>query len=205
MNSWKTSLCGVLGLIGICLIKFFPEYAKIGEALLFIAPNVGLVMARDNDKTSEQAGAGRVTVQGNLPLQILIGFIALGFFFGPGCASLEKGADPVVVRAEQTLTVATSAFDTFLKLDNDNRALVKQKAPQVHEFAEWLREPSQFPGSTNVVARWACLVESAELTKLAYKQNRSADNKANLVTALATLQTAVDQAQSQLAELNTLK
>ena len=65
MNSWKTTLCGVLSLVaaGITLVAVplldadpatLPNWGAFGAAL---SAAVGLFLARDNDRTSEQAGA----------------------------------------------------------------------------------------------------------------------------------------------------
>ena len=62
MNSWKTTLTGVLTIVvalataGIAWLKSgtFPDLAPVVVA---VTAGVGLIMARDNDKTSEDAGA----------------------------------------------------------------------------------------------------------------------------------------------------
>lgn len=68
MNSWKTTLCGVLSilaavatLIAIPLLDAdpltVPNWTAAGAAIM---AGVGLVLARDNSKTSESAGANRL-------------------------------------------------------------------------------------------------------------------------------------------------
>ncbi len=57
MKSWKTSLCGVLILVGGIVSKFFPEYGNYGAAAMALGSGLGLIFARDNSVTSEQAGA----------------------------------------------------------------------------------------------------------------------------------------------------
>jgi len=65
MKSWKTTVCGILGVVtaGITLIatplldadpETLPNWGAFGAA---IAAALGLIFARDNDRTSEQAGA----------------------------------------------------------------------------------------------------------------------------------------------------
>ena len=65
MNSWKTTVCGILSLVaaGITLVAVpmldadpatLPQWGAFGAA---IAAAMGLWFARDNDKSSEQAGA----------------------------------------------------------------------------------------------------------------------------------------------------
>lgn len=113
-----------------------------------------------------------------------------------GCAALAPGADPVVVRAEQSIQIAFSTFDTFLKLEHDNSAKVKDKAPEVHQFAEWLREKDA-SGTSQGIA----MIRSADNFKNAYKSNRTAENKANLITILATLESAVSETQKHLTAI----
>lgn len=111
-----------------------------------------------------------------------------------GCVSLKPGADPIEVRAEQTLSVAFATMDTFLKLAHQQESRLKTAAPQVLKFADWLREPQP-----DGLPRGASLVASANRVRQAYKANRSADNKASLVTALAIVESAVSETNRQLA------
>ena len=63
--SWKTTLCGILGilaaainLIAIPLLDADPvTTANFGGFLAIAVPAIGLLFARDNNVTSEQAGA----------------------------------------------------------------------------------------------------------------------------------------------------
>ena len=69
MKSWKTTLCGVLGAIAAAITLVAvplmdndestnPNWAGMGAAL---ATAAGLFYARDNNVTSEQAGATGAT------------------------------------------------------------------------------------------------------------------------------------------------
>lgn len=111
-----------------------------------------------------------------------------------GCTTLQPNADPVVVRAEQSIQVAFATLDTFLKVDHANRELFKTSLPEVHKFAEYLRAPVGNPPAPRGIS----YIESAVKVKNAYKLNRTAENKASLVTALATLETLIQQTQAQL-------
>jgi hypothetical protein len=113
-----------------------------------------------------------------------------------GCATLNPGADPVVVRAEQSIKVAFDTFDTFLKMEKSNQARIRDKVPAVHEFAEWLRAPGP-----NGSPRGIAIIESANTVKNAYKRNRSPENKANLISALAAVEAAVSQTQKHLISI----
>lgn len=103
-----------------------------------------------------------------------------------GCfATLDKNADPVVVNAERTMEVARVTLDAFVRFEFKHRA----KCPQeVQDAAERIRKEA--PEWFNRAMRF----------KLAYKQNRNADNKATLMTAVAILQTAASEAANALAK-----
>ena len=147
---------------------------------------------------------GSDTNGGNAAVKLLLA-LALPAFLLTGCKSLDAGADPLVVRTEQTQTMATAALDTFLKIDNQNRLLIATNLPSVHAFAEWLRvKTPSADGTTNVTARWVSLLQSTESAKLAYKQNRSPDNSTKLNAALTALDVASKQAQSQLIQVQNL-
>ena len=120
-----------------------------------------------------------------------------------GCATLDPRTDAVEVRAEQTVVTAYDVMDTFLKLELQNRALLQIKAPGVCKFADKLRAPVQVNGKA--VPWGISLIESANATRLAYKRNRTPDNKASLVSAVAAVETALAETNAQLASTNTIK
>ena len=68
MKSWKTTLAGVLS-IGVALGSATLIWLKTGSVPDFgpvvaaVTAGVGLIMARDNDKTSEQVGAAAVAAK----------------------------------------------------------------------------------------------------------------------------------------------
>ncbi len=98
-----------------------------------------------------------------------------------GCAGIQPGNDPVVVNAERTTTVAVTSFDSFLKYERSNDAELRSVNPQIHKFANKIRDNGQ---------HW---LQTARSTTQAYKNNRTPENKANLQTAIAVLQEAVNQ------------
>ena len=174
------------------------EVETLTGALLSI---ITLAISHDWHGTPPGANPPSTPPSGKIiPVFLLVGTVA-GALFLSGCAGVAPGSDPLVVHAEQTLTGAEATFDTFLQLDDQNRALVAAKAPPVHAFAEWLRTPQTFGNTTNTAARWACLVESAELTKEAYKANRVGTNAIQLTASLDALEQALTQTQTQLAAI----
>lgn len=113
------------------------------------------------------------------------------------CAHLDKGADPIVVRAEQSASVAAATFDTFLKIDNSNRDFFRTNLPPFHGFAEYLRAPIVING-TNLLPRGLAFVISLQSVKQAYKGGTATSNV--LVTAIAVLESSVSIAQQLIAQ-----
>ena len=105
-----------------------------------------------------------------------------------GCASVQPGNDPVVVNAERSTAVALATMDAFLQIEYNNRAMLKQVNPGIHIYAEYLRRNGQH------------YLQTARALTLAYKQNRSATNKANLQTAIALLNEIANQANTYVAQ-----
>lgn len=112
-----------------------------------------------------------------------------------GClAQLKPGADPIEVRAEQTVSAAFVTFDTFLKLEHQHEARLRTAAPAVVAFADWLREPMP-----DGLPRGLSMIQSANNVRRAYKASRSAENQASLVSALAAVESALAETNKQLA------
>jgi len=101
-----------------------------------------------------------------------------------GCQSLQPGADPVVVNAERSIEVARATLDSFVRFEYLNRG---KCPPEVQQAAEHIRKHA--PGWFDRVLR----------LKAVYKANRGADQKADLLTAMAVLQTAAAEAATFLA------
>ena len=122
-----------------------------------------------------------------------------------GCASLAPGARAVVVRAEQSITIANATFDSAVKIDNANRSFFRTNAPAFHQFCEWLRTPVVMPPLTNAEPRGLAIVQSADAVKNEYKATSSTNAYDQLIAALATVETATSEAQKLLATTQTLK
>jgi hypothetical protein len=97
------------------------------------------------------------------------------------CSTLQPGNDPVVVRAEQTQTISKDTLDAFVTYERNNDSTLRALNPAIHTYANYVRAHGQ---------QW---LRTLQAEKLAYKNNRTAENKANLLTAVAVLQEAVKQ------------
>jgi hypothetical protein len=121
-----------------------------------------------------------------------------------GCAKLQPGADPIVVRAEQLETTAYSTFDTFLKLDDiamANTTIAPTWTNSAHPFATYLRKPVQ--NGTNTVPFGIATVLSLDQVKLAYQAGTTSSNA--LVTAITVLTTTISQVSQYTSLISTNK
>lgn len=171
--------------------------------LLHRTPKTAAAAAPDEADKSHNSGT-------RVPIFFLAGMLALGGL--TGCATLDKNADPIEVRAEQTISMAEDTIDAFMAIEFDNDALVKEKAPAIHDFANWLAAPIPWPdgstwpdGSHTTGPRGLVIVQSANDMRRAYKTNRSPENKASLVAALAALEETLRQVQGYINQTKSLK
>ena len=111
-----------------------------------------------------------------------------------GCAPLQPGADPLVVRTEQTLTSGKATFDLVLAVDDSNRTFWRTNAPGFHNFVEWLRQPQavQLPNSTTNLPRCYAMLWQLDEIKSDYQASRASSNA--VIEALTTLQSTLQQA-----------
>jgi hypothetical protein len=111
-----------------------------------------------------------------------------------GCATLNPGADPFVVRVEQTQTAAGATIDMVLRIDNADRGMWKSNAPAFHNFCEWMRTPT--PYGSNTLPRSVVLQLNVDDLKLAYRASRSTGSSNALYSAWSVLQTVFSQSAS---------
>ncbi len=109
--SWKTTLCGVLALLGAITLQFFPEYGRWGSALTALASGLGLIFARDNNKTSEQVGAGQAS-SSRLSLFLLLAIA--GLLITPACKNPQAVAYKAVGATAVTADQAMSAWGDYV-------------------------------------------------------------------------------------------
>jgi hypothetical protein len=104
-----------------------------------------------------------------------------------GCVALK--GDPVIIRAEQSIQMGFATCDAFVRFEYKNNKNGELGA-DVRKAAERIRRYA--PG-------W---IESANAILRAYKHNKTDENKANLITALAVIETAMVEANKHLAGNN---
>ena len=165
------------------------------------ASGLGLLLSHLTHASPPSASGGASKAGGVAAL-----FIALGIAsYTCGCASVAPGNSTVVVRAEQSIAVADSTFDSAVHIDNSNRAFFETNLPAFHQFCEWLRTPVVIAPLTNSFPRGLAIVRSAESVKETYKSTRSTNDYAILISSLAVLESATVQAQQLIVTATSTK
>jgi|GEM_PF-2185223 len=93
-----------------------------------------------------------------------------------GCLHTQPGETSAVIRAEQILSVGLASVDSFLSVELRRRADLPK---EVRHVASQMR------------AKALAAFETANRLRLAYKVNRTAQNRASLMTALAVAEALV--------------
>ena len=130
-----------------------------------------------------------------------LGLLTVAF---TGCAKLQPGADPLVVRTEQLETTAYSTFDTFLKLDDvamANTTVAPTWTTSAHPFAVYLRKPITV--GTNTLPFGIASVLSLDTIKVSYQSGTTSSNA--LLSAITVLETTVQQASQYTSLISTPK
>lgn len=125
----------------------------------------------------------------NIAIVVLLSFDVV--FISTGCVKLKPGADPLVVRVEQTEAGAKATFDLVLKIDHTDRGFWRTNAPAFHNFCEWLRQPQPVWG-TNQLPRASAMIVNLDNIKQDYVASRASSNA--VISALTVLQSAVREA-----------
>lgn len=157
-----------------------------------------------NRSTPPGPPAAPSTGQGSAVVKVVLLFLLPSAFclLTSGCALLQPGADPLIVRTEQSESIGYSLFETVQTVDNSNRSFWQTNAPGYHAFCDWLRQPVVLD-QTNLFPRGLAMLHSLDTVKLDYKQGYATTNA--LITALSTVDAAIVQAQQYLAVINAPK
>jgi hypothetical protein len=116
-------------------------------------------------------------------------------------------ADAIIVDAEKTTAIAADTMNEFVDIERQYSAMVKQHAPKVHEFAEYLRakvsDPTDAGGKT--IPRGVALLKTARSATKTFKANRTAQGEANLKSALATVKDLLAKTKESLKQVEAVK
>ena len=102
-----------------------------------------------------------------------------------GCATIQ--GDPVAVRTQQAMSLAFDTMDAFVRFEHANNSK-GELGPEIRDVAEKIRAGAP---------KW---MASANIMLRTYQANRTPENKANLMTALAVLQAGAAEATKYLAK-----
>lgn len=110
-----------------------------------------------------------------------------------GCKALSPGADPVVVRAQQTAQATYAAVDAFLNFELANRDQLWKADPEIKHAADKLR--ATVPSA---------LTALRTATK-SYQVNKTPENSTALETSVNTVNSLIGEAQSGLNKAIAIK
>jgi hypothetical protein len=169
MKSWKTTVCGVLGLLGGLIAQFFPEYSRYGLFLASFGAGLGLLFARDNNVTSEQAGcapaapaANAGNLAGTITALVLLCLLAV-----TGCARLHSVQTRVEWQGTNHVeTVTKNTITTFFDSHNDVAKLRASTTDKTQSLS--LAGVDQGSAATNAAALASAIVDGATSAALKF-------------------------------------
>jgi hypothetical protein len=107
---------------------------------------------------------------------------------GAGCATVERGQDPVIVNAERLAATAWDLIDQFLQYEKNNRA------------ALWARDHAFKRAADDLRARAPASITALRTATRAYKANRTAENEAGLNTWYSVVTSLIASATAELTK-----
>lgn len=121
-----------------------------------------------------------------------------------GCATVAPGADPLVVRVEQTQATGQAVLDAVVHIEHSEAGFFRTNAPAFYQFAEWLKQPQPVPvfissATTNgavSLPRGLAMLWSLDQVKLAYKAGAASSNSVLMV--LSPVEAMLSQANAWL-------
>lgn len=130
-------------------------------------------------------------------LLLAVWIVSLAAIITPGCVTPQPGADPFVIKVEQSQSLANATVQFVLDIDNSNRPFWRTNAPAYHQFCEWLRTPVPWGNPpTNTLVRALAIQWNVQEAKLAYKQNRGPEGSNTLFAAWSLMNTVINQSVS---------
>jgi hypothetical protein len=104
-----------------------------------------------------------------------------------GCTSIAPGNDPLVVRSVQTVEIAAEVIDGYIHFEWVNRDTLWAVSRDFKRLADKLRDHS------------VPTMQSLRAATKAYKSNRTEENRASLVTAMAVAQALLTETETHFA------
>ncbi len=130
----------------------------------------------------------------------VVGIVAAAAALFIGCVALSPGADPFVVRVEQSQTAAAATFDMILNVELASPAYWKTNAAPFYQFCEWLKTPVTYcaaaSGTCIPCPRCVVMQLNVDDLKVAYKLSKTTGNSNALWSAWSVLNTAIGQSTS---------
>jgi hypothetical protein len=114
MKSWKTNLGAAICAFGAAVSLIDPDWIKWGALLTAAGTSLGLLFARDNNVTSEQALSRKPTRAGvSIPIKLTLLAAAGVLLLGTGCAGPSRLAPLIAQLKEDPATVHVSVQSIY--------------------------------------------------------------------------------------------
>lgn len=125
-----------------------------------------------------------------LPLMVFVLF---------GCRA-NPGSDPLLVNAQKGHQLAFEAVKAFLDIESDNQVIIKDKLPQIHQFAERLRTKGE-----DGRRMWEAVFEDAWTGIENYRKTRNPADGVTMNNLMAAVRALQDTIQPYLVDMATEK
>jgi hypothetical protein len=187
---WALPLCasGLGAAADICLAGGNGEKGA-GLGLLGVGLREMVTQVKTRVTEGPKNGAPTVT-------PLLIAFALIGTMCVPACRQLNPSGvykgDDILYRADLTITTSYQVMHTFVKWEYENRVVVA-KWPEIKHSADVVRLNAK---------QW---LGTAIALRQTYSANPTAENRTSLETALAVLQTAMNQATAYMLKAQSVQ
>lgn len=108
--------------------------------------------------------------------------------YGTNPTLSQSASDQIILRAEQSAETAKLTFNTFVHLERDNEAMLKEVNPGIHVWAENIRK--------NGIG-W---IQSLRTATKDFKANRTSENQATLNGILLTLTQIINETNKYITQ-----
>jgi len=106
-----------------------------------------------------------------------------------GCSTIQKGEDPVIVRAEQAAEIGLLTFDTLFLIEYQNREWIDANKPEIKDSVNHLRDYAPIA------------IKSLRASTKEYAMLKTDVSKSNVIRLTQSVLTGVEDARKMITEI----
>lgn len=152
--SWKTTIGGILSAVGFAMRKH-PATAPWSDLVQEVGIGIGLLAARDNNVTSEQAGAAKGP---SIPVSVKMMILFLSVSLFSGCARFVGQTE---TRADGTSITRFRAYTLFDSKSELTKVIVRQTTTNKLSQSFGIQQATQESSGSNIVSTLTILKDAA--------------------------------------------